>query len=280
MGLIPAPEENIQEDPAEPVDPVEPAEPVEEETQTAPESELEIGSTTVSEEDGMTLVYVPEGEFEMGSNDNDDEQPVHTVWLDAFWIDQTEVTNTMYAQCVEGGNCEDMALNPEKSSHPIVGADWANAEAYCEWAGRRLPSEAEWEKAARGTDGRTYPWGNKIPSCSLLNFNPGEPCVGDTSEVGSYPAGASPYGALDMAGNAWEYVADWYDETYYGSSPDRNPVGPDSGSLPSGDLPGDLRVQRGGSYFQNEEVAKSSFRSWPNYDFGGGENGFRCAASP
>ena len=209
--------------------------------------------------DGMVMVYVPPGEFRMGSTDEEideiykdchdnkimpcnrerfeSEQPAHTVYLDAFWIDQTEVTNKMYQMCMENGGCEPLMSdesytrdsyfgNPIYDDYPVVYNDWNMANAYCQWAGRRLPTEAEWEKAARGTDGRMYPWGNELPGAGLLNFSYDQE---DTTEVGMYPAGASPYGALDMAGNVQEWTADWYDEEYYSISPAENPQGPIAG---------------------------------------------------
>ena len=138
-----------------------------------PTSTFGIGSTRISEKDGATLVYVPAGEFAMGSTDQDslasnDEKPQHPVTLDAFWIDQTEVTNAMYTKCVNAGNCKppintDHFINAGYANHPVVSVDWSQASAYCAWSERRLPTEAEWEKAARGTDGRIYPWGNEAP---------------------------------------------------------------------------------------------------------------------
>ena len=243
------------------------------------------------------MVEVPAGEFEMGSNEYEDEKPIHTIYLDAFWIDKTEVTNVMFQAFVEAngyktdaendgasnvykdGSWEDTAgadwqhpQGPGSSlsglgNHPVIHASWNDASAYCKWAGKRLPSEAEWEKAARGTDGRTYPWGESINS-SLANYDLN---VGGTVEVGSYLDGASPYGALDMAGNVWEWVNDWYGAVYYGSSPDSNPSGPSSG---------DLRVLRGGSWDYNGYYARSAYRNsrYPNgtsYSYG-----FRCATSP
>src|SRR5690606_19387879 len=143
---------------------------------------------------------------------------IHTVYLDAYWIDQTEVTNALFAKCVEDGDCTPPVQsvssaglpyygNPRYDNFPVMRVNWYQANAYCQWADRRLPTEAEWEKAARGTDGRTYPWGNETLNSNLLNHNYS---VGDTTEVGSYPAGASVYGALDMAGNVGEWVNDWY----------------------------------------------------------------------
>ena len=169
-----------------------------------------IGSTKISPKDGMVMVYVPAGNFIMGDNSQ--------VNLGNFWIDQTEVTNGMYALCVQAGACQPPSDtssatrtsyygNSQFANYPVIYVDWNDSQTYCNWAGRRLPSEAEWEKAAHGTDGRIYPWGNGAPTCELTNSF----CVGDTAQVGSYPAGASPYGALDMSGNVWQWVADWYD---------------------------------------------------------------------
>jgi len=248
-----------------------------------------IGSKWTSPVDNMVMVYVPEGDFSMGSdNIRLDERPVHTVYLDAFWIDQTEVTNRMYALCVAEGACQPPTNsssrgrssyygNPEFDNYPVSYVDWNMAEAYCRWAGRRLPTEAEWEKAARGTDGGTYPWGNSPPTCTLaslpsLGYGKSS-CVEATTAVGSYLAGASPYGALDMAGNVWEWVNDWYSGTYYNQSPASNPTGPASG---------DYRVLRGVSWGNNVDNVRSAYR------FGGNPTiysspyilGFRCSRSP
>lgn len=190
----------------------------------------------VSDKDGMTLLYVPAGEFTMGNNDGArDEQPIHTVYLDAYWIDQTEVTNAMFKRFVDATRYQTdaekrgsgVALDLTKKlwsdtqgadwqhprgpnsnlsgldDHPVVQVSWNDATAYCQWAGGDLPTEAQWEKAARGTDGRIYPWGNQAPDKTRLNDNIE---VGDTTQVGNYPTGVSPYGALDMAGNVWEWV--------------------------------------------------------------------------
>ncbi len=224
-------------------------------------------STQVSERDGMVMVYVPAGEFEMGSdNGNSDEQPVHTVYLDSFWIDQTEVTNKMYALCVTAGKCDPPSSsqsftrqnyygNPEYDNYPVITVTWNDASAYCAWAGRRLPTEAEWEKTASWDNNkrekRIYPWGNPI-NCTLANYwGKYSSCVGDTAEVGSYPSGASFYGALDMAGNVREWVNDWYSDTYYASSPSSNPLGPISGTS---------RVLRGGSWGEDDIYLHSAYR--------------------
>jgi eukaryotic-like serine/threonine-protein kinase len=208
-------------------------------TQSASRPTQGIGSTQVSPIDSMVQIYVPAGDFIMGSADyntiaDSDEKPEHTIFLDSYWIDRTEVTNGMFAMCVQAGNCSaphqtnsfvriSYYGNPTYANYPVMKVTWTQAQGYCQWTGRRLPSEAEWEKAARGTDGRIYPWGNEYPDCNRANFLG---CVGDSVEVGSYPNGASPYGALDMAGNVTEWVNDWYDADYYLISPSTNPTGP------------------------------------------------------
>jgi serine/threonine-protein kinase len=238
--------------------------------------EIPVVNSFVSEADGMVLVYVPAGEFEMGSEDGwQSEQPVHTVNLDAFWIDQTEVTNHQYQQCVQAGVCEAPG-SPDSfthkgyftdavfSAHPVVNVSWYDAQAYCEWAGRRLPTEAEWEKAACGVDGNLYPWGENI-SCEYANYID---CVGDTAAVRSYPQNASPYGALDLAGNVWEWVADWYYIGYYKESPLDYPMGPESGAY---------RVVRGGSWNDYEWYLRATARYSYFPDNQRVSIGFRCA---
>jgi|GEM_PF-399846 len=220
----------------------------------------------------VPMVFVPSGEFLMGSG-----TPVH---LDAFWIDKTEVTNAMYVQCVQAGACNPPRSsgsntrtsyygNPQFDQYPVLYVSWLDANAYCTWAGGRLPTEAEWEKAARGTDARPYPWGDQDPSgvIGLLNYQ-----AQDTVEVGSFLDGVSPYGALDMAGNVSEWVADWYNPDYYNSPPASNPVGPDSG---------EYRVWRGGSWANISTDLVTTYSRTGNLptDASGGI-GFRCARSP
>ena len=221
------------------------------------------------------MVFVPAGEFTMGSQILPDEQPVHTVNLNAFWIDTYEVTNALYHQCVAAGGCGlpqgtstasgGSYDDPAQSNYPVTQVTWADADQYCQWAGKRLPTEAEWEKAARGTDARIYPWGNTFNAAWVNSaFN------GDlhTTAVGRYPAGASPYGALDMAGNVWEWVADWFDDYYYAQSPHDNPTGPASSRL---------KVARGGGYGGTDAVMRASQRRSMYPDEYGGFLGFRCA---
>lgn len=284
--------------------------------------------------DGMEMVRVPSGSFTMGTgglgwlrftgslgwgnlrlHPLKNETPAHTVALDAYWIDETEVTvdrfrvfveETGYVTSAERGNGgrpwtegpkkEEWPLRPEidwlhpvdgsmegEGSHPVVQVSWRDADAYCAWAGARLPTEAEWERAARGIDGRRFPWGNEMEAgrmnactreCPVVRwrdarFEDGFP---RTSPVGSFPAGASPYGALDMSGNAWEWVADWYDKEYYAGSPRENPTGPASGTL---------RAMRGGSWYDGDvEAWVTTTIRHQNPPVDRYEDvGFRCASS-
>ena len=234
------------------------------------------GSSMTAPIDGMTLVFVPEGPFLMGySGGYNDEQPEHTVTLDAFWIDKTEITTGAYAACVQAGTCKPPSRftgnaidhlygNPATTDYPVIYVSWKDAETYCNWAGMRLPTEAEWEKAARGTDGRLYPWGNTPPNDQLENF---DDHVMDVVRVGSYPDGASPYGALDMAGNVWEWTADWYGKDYYSQSASANPTGPETGTK---------RVLRGGSWIFDAPGSRTSYRYSKDPTYSNYDAGFRC----
>jgi len=185
--------------------------------------------------DGSNLLGIRAGDFIMGEGEG--ENPEHIVKLDDFWIYSTEVTNQQYTLCVEVGQCtkpdldDNLAyLDSTHANDPVVGITYEQAAAYCEFVNGRLPTEAEWEKAARGPDGNIYPWGDMSPSCDLLNF---DNCTGETTNVVTYLEGKSHYGGLDMAGNVFEWVADWYDPDYYSSSPVENPPGPDTGNARS-----------------------------------------------
>jgi formylglycine-generating enzyme required for sulfatase activity len=247
--------------------------------------QLEIGSTQVNQVDDAELVFVPAGEFTMGKEDS-----IHPVYLDDFWIYKREVTNKMFADFLdefgnqtEGGRVwllatlvnevhihqsdEGWQADAGFEVHPVVYVTWYGARAYCNWVGGRLPTEAEWEKAARGTDGRTFPWGEGI-NCSFANFYG---CSdSETVPVGSFPRGASPYGALDMAGNAWEWVADWFDWNYYQYTQYENPLGPDHGIV---------RVLRGGSWESAPEMLAASFRLSREPTYPSDRFGFRCVQS-
>lgn len=267
------------------------------------------GDALIRQADGMHMVYVPDGEFEMGSYNEEvdhalqecdaysedcqrewfeDEQPRHSVVLDGFWIDQTEVSNDMYRQCVEEGICEAPLAcdageptydDPSKSDHPVVCVDWEASVTYCAWAGARLPSEAEWEYAARGPDRQRYPWGDQLDGDRLnmcdsncefewadMEIDDGYPF---TAPVGSYQAGASWCGGLDLAGNVWEWVQDWYGE--YPSSAQVNPTGPSYFTA--------YRVIRGGSWVNTRIYVRSALRLYESPDGRDNTAGFRCASS-
>jgi serine/threonine-protein kinase len=264
---------------------------------SAPTAPPTAAPTAVQPPGGVPLteqLLVPAGPFLMGSDsDAEGAAPARAVTLDAFRIDRTEVTNLQYAAFLsELGNQQeggvpwiDMAddeiglvesggvFGPKVGydAHPVVQVSWYGARAYCARAGRRLPTEAEWEKAARGDDGRAYPWGDTALSCNLANFwEQPNGCVGGTAHVGAHPAGASPYGALDMAGNVWEWVEDWHDPAYYSAAPAENPTGP---------AVGEARVVRGGSFMDKGSWA-TTFHRHPGLPANQYEHtGFRCASS-
>ena len=230
--------------------------------------------TSFREEDGMEMVYVPAGEFIMGSEDGrEDEKPIRQIYLGAYWIDRYEVSNAQYAKCVATGRCTKPSStgswyrnsfygNPQYNDYPVVFVDWYQAKAYCEWAGANLPTEAQWEKAARGTDGRTYPWGNESPNSQLVKYN--QP-VDNTSPADDYQAGASPYGVLNMAGNVMEWVCDWYGPYKEGDT--ENPNGPDTGQY---------RVLRGGAWGDNYMGIRSALRVSFDPTYASLSFGFRC----
>jgi len=231
---------------------------------------LGAGASRTSSLDNMVMLYVPEGEFIMGSESGtSDQSPAHTVYLDAFWIDKTEVTNEMYLRCVHAGYCKDTTdirlRDPEYEDYPVVWIGWNSAVIYCEWAGKRLPTEAEWEKAARGADGRTFPWGEGI-DCQRANYRD---CGSSAASlVGSYPSGASLYGVLDMAGNVAEWVSDFYGSSYYAMSPYENPAGPSGGQ----------NLVRGGSWNSDIFDITTSFRLMTSGNPSTNKIGIRCVA--
>jgi len=234
------------------------------------------GSGGGSNSDGM--VNVQAGAFWMGCNDFVDtdcldyELPYHQVELDAYSIDQTEVTQAQYSACVEAGECTepDCNWNPRaKGDHPVVCVTWQQAEVFCSWAEKRLCTEAEWEKAARGTDGCLYPWGNGQADCDLAVIREADVTCqyAGSQAVGSLPAGKSPCGVLDMAGNVLEWVADWFATDYYAESPPENPKGPHDG---------ESRVMRGGSFQASARFVRASYRAQADPAFGYHDLGLRC----
>lgn len=224
------------------------------------------------------MVAVAAGDFVMGLDGYDEvEKPKRTVVLAGFSIDAFEITNQEYNRCVEDGKCNPGAFSDDPQSasprQPVVGVTWTDAATYCAWAKKRLPTEAEWEKAARGTDSRLYPWGTEA-DCTKANYgtvtginlgcqeNPGR-----VVSVGSYAIGASPYGALDMAGNVQEWVADWYLDKYYSGAPNKDPQGP---------AKGEYRVIRGGSFGSPATQIETTDRKFGIPNMYGRALGFRC----
>ncbi|TKS60331.1 MAG: hypothetical protein EWM72_01473 [Nitrospira sp.] len=242
----------------------------------------------VKGKDGAMMVLIPEGPFPMGVPQGDrdggrDEYPRHDVFMDTFYIDKFEVTNGWYLEFVKatGHRVPQNPKNPTRNlwqgdaitesltDRPVINVDWADADAYCVWAGKRLPTEAEWEKAAKGTADRRFPWGNVEPTDKHLNFN--QQWVGEKTlmPVGSYEAGKSPFGVYDMAGNVWEWVNDWYDTRYYEKSPVKNPKGPDMGTK---------KVIRGAGWQNETPTVRIFTRVESDPTIRNESTGFRCAA--
>ncbi len=217
------------------------------------------------------MIEIPAGWFLMGQDDGPRaNQPQREVFLDAYAIDRTEVTNAAFAEFLEETQYPverdwDASLAAKQANLPVVGVLWAEADAYCRWAGKRLPTEAEWEKAARGTDGRSYPWGN---IWDVTKANTEESGIGGVTAVASYPGGASPYGLMDMAGNAAEWVANTFDFNYYQDAPSHNPTGPTTVMD---------HVLRGGSWACTAVQAQTIFRDSSHSVRPNMRVGFRCA---
>jgi formylglycine-generating enzyme required for sulfatase activity len=222
------------------------------------------------------MAYIPEGVFSMGNDRGSaDEQPIHPVHLDAFYIDKFEVTNAFYEACVEAGVCapvrkkssatrSDYYDNRRYVRFPVIFVDWNMAQAYCEWREARLPTEAEWEKAARGRTNVTYPWGND-PFCNHANYGN---CLGDTSGATIYDLGQSRYGVYNMAGNVWEWVSDWYAADYYRPALQEDPQGSETGTE---------KVLRGGSWKDDYAEMRSVNREAEDPAYSSNAIGFRCA---
>jgi len=231
-----------------------------------PETVPPLAPTTTQE----SMIEIPAGEFAMGSNDANDQKPIHKVYLDAYYIDKYEVTVGQFRKfCSATGNSmPDQPSWNQGDNYPVVKVTWEDASSYASWAGKRLPTEAEWEKAARGPEGRKYPWGDSWDANKCNNGEDNSPDgYANTSPVGSFPQGASPYGVMDMAGNVWEWCADWYDKNYYKKSPSRNPTGPSSGSL---------RVLRGGAWDNSQYFCRSVDRHSTIPQCSLSRQGFRC----
>ena len=225
--------------------------------------------TVIIDTKGVPMALIPAGEFIMGSVDGEDDAiSVHTVLLDTFYMDKYEVTNAFYKDCLNAGACSEPRywvhyVEKFYTDHPVVYVKWTQADEYCKWRGGSLPTEAQWERAARGVDGRTYPWGEGI-ACDKASYRSCN--KSDTEEVGRYESGKSPYGIYDMAGSVWEWVADWYDDKYYQYSPLANPLGP---------LSGTSHVLRGGAWSYRVDDLKAYNRRSGTVD--SDVIGFRCA---
>ncbi|HAF48001.1 MAG TPA: hypothetical protein DCL08_02030 [Anaerolineaceae bacterium] len=258
------------------------------------------GSSFTREIDGMVMMYIPEGSFLMGSTNNDSsafthEKPRHKVYLDAFWMDAYEVSNDMFLKFVESTGYQTLAeeqgysymYNSSSTWTAFDGVNWRHpmgddstyqnslpvthvnkyeAQAYCAWVGGRLPTEAEWEKAARGDDGRIYPWGNSFDSAKVHNNSSGGPI-----SIYASTGGASPYGIYNLAGNVFEWTNDWYDANYYEYSPYDNPQGPSGG---------EWIAVRGGGWKSSNRFVRTSHRDISTPDAMNYVMGFRCVMDP
>lgn len=279
--------------------PIQPAQPVvEEEPEVIPTEAPE----PISEETGEVIaepeaIEIPEGmvlipatrytmgcdpEHNNGYSCSNDELPQHDVSLSAFAIDIYEVTNAQYAACVAAGVCaapvatasqarEDYFTNAEYANFPMINVKWEEAQTYCRWAGKRLPTEAEWELAARGSTPKAYAWGDDVPDCSKANIYDDasmSACVGDTVAVGSYPDGASEFGVMDMTGNVWEWVADSYIADFYADSPTENPLAQEANQV---------YTVRGGGWTSNWLASRLTSRGYDLSFYSGLDLGFRCA---
>ncbi len=241
----------------------------------SPASSTQPRTAAISPHKGQPMVLIPAGEFAMGSDrGQDDEQPVHRVSIKAFYLDALEVTVSRYAEFLMSQKPDppfkwNEASDGPHVNKPVVGVNWYDARDYCRWVGRRLPTEAEWELAARGTDGRMYPWGSTHPTKGHANAGQTKWRGYDTlTNVGQFELGKTPNGVYDLAGNLWEWVADWYDAAYYQFSPRENPSGPSAGPL---------RVLRGGAWNNDSKAIRSANRAGYAPDDRRNDVGFRCA---
>jgi formylglycine-generating enzyme required for sulfatase activity len=261
------------------------------------------GQTSINPVDQAEIVFIPASTFEMGLSNSqrnvlqskwktrtillEQSQPQHSVTLNSYWIYKTEVSNAMYQQCVQAGMCLAPVQgnsatrgsyygNKNFDDYPVVFVTWQMSETYCEWAGGGLPTEAQWEYAARGPDGNLFPWGNNAWSKTLANVKNSQ--IGDTTPVDDYQAGASPFGLLNMSGNVWEWVFDWYRDDYYRTNSNWiDPIGPESGKVVDGLA---FKSVRGGAYWNPAGDTSIAIHDWERAVYATMEVGFRCAMNP